>query len=78
LPARIANTACGKPINIGARGLGIYAEHGNVYSRLDLDFNNNKHETPDDLIAITPVPLPSPFVRDPCFSSGVPVVGKGR
>ena len=36
-------------------GLGIYAEHGNVYSRLDLDFNNDKHETPDDLAALTQV-----------------------
>ncbi len=54
-PARIAYTAFGEPINIGAMGLGIYAEHGNVYSRLDLDFNNDKHETPDDLIALTQV-----------------------
>jgi RHS repeat-associated protein len=36
-------------------GLGIYAEHGNVYSRLDLDFNNDKFETPDDLAALTQV-----------------------
>ena len=54
-PARIAYTAFGEPINIGVAGLGIYAEHGNVYSRLDLDFNNDKHETPDDLAALTQV-----------------------
>jgi hypothetical protein len=32
-------------------GLGIYAEHGNVYSRLDLDFNNDKFETLDSVTA---------------------------
>ncbi|MFN8872077.1 MAG: GH-E family nuclease [Phycisphaerae bacterium] len=33
-------------------GLGIYAENGNIYSRLDLDFNNDTHEDASDLAAL--------------------------
>ncbi len=51
-PARIAYTAFGEPINIGVAGLGIYAENGNIYSRLDLDFNNDKIEDASDLAAL--------------------------
>jgi RHS repeat-associated protein len=51
-PARIAYTAFGEPINIGVAGLGIYAENGNIYSRLDLDFNNDTHEDASDLAAL--------------------------
>ncbi len=43
-PVRIAYTAFGVPVNVGASGLGLQDVNGLAGSRLDVDFDNDGYE----------------------------------